>query len=68
MIDSRPFGGTCVLRGYHPKKVLVSTAEAIDTTQRMAGKGLRTHSVAIDWPEFVRFKRTGTGPAVDSRH
>ncbi len=63
VIDSRPFGGTCVLRGCHPKKMLVSAAEAIDATQRMAGKGLRTQGVAIDWPELMRFKRTETDPA-----
>jgi glutathione reductase (NADPH) len=63
VIDSRPFDGTCALRGCHPKKMLVSAAEAIDTTHRMAGKGLRTQGVAIDWPELMRFKRTDTDPA-----
>ncbi len=62
-IDSRPFGGTCALRGCHPKKMLVSAAEAIDATHRMAGKGLRTQGVSIDWPELMRFKRTDTDPA-----
>ena len=28
VIDSRPFGGTCALRGCDPKKVLVAAAEA----------------------------------------
>src|SRR5215471_10460803 len=63
VIDSRPFGGTCALRGCHPKKMLVSAAEVIDATARMAGKGVRTHSVAIDWQELQRFKRSETGPA-----
>jgi glutathione reductase (NADPH) len=27
VIDSRPFGGTCALRGCHPKKMLVSAAD-----------------------------------------
>ena len=31
VIDSRPFGGTCALRGCDPKKVLVGAAEAIDS-------------------------------------
>jgi glutathione reductase (NADPH) len=30
IIDYRPFGGTCALRGCDPKKVLVSAEEAID--------------------------------------
>ncbi len=29
IIDSRPFGGTCAVRGCDPKKVLVGAAEAI---------------------------------------
>ncbi len=28
VVDSRPFGGTCALRGCNPKKVLVAAAEA----------------------------------------
>jgi glutathione reductase (NADPH) len=27
VVDSRPFGGTCALRGCDPKKVLVGAAE-----------------------------------------
>jgi pyruvate/2-oxoglutarate dehydrogenase complex dihydrolipoamide dehydrogenase (E3) component len=30
VIDHLPFGGTCMLRGCDPKKVLVGAAEAID--------------------------------------
>ena len=29
VIDSRPFGGTCALRGCDPKKVLLAAAEAL---------------------------------------
>ena len=63
VIDARPFGGTCALRGCHPKKMLVSAAEVIDATARMAGKGVRTQNVAIDWQELMRFKRSETEPA-----
>ena len=62
VIDARPFGGTCALRGCHPKKMLVSAAQAIDAVHRMIGKGVRTHGVAMDWPELMRFKRTDTDP------
>jgi len=34
IVDSRPFGGTCALRGCDPKKVLVGAAEAMDWTRR----------------------------------
>ncbi|HUZ69252.1 MAG TPA: FAD-dependent oxidoreductase, partial [Candidatus Saccharimonadales bacterium] len=30
VIDSRPFGGTCQLRGCDPKKVLVGASELVD--------------------------------------
>lgn len=60
VIDSRPFGGTCALRGCDPKKVLVGVAEVIDWNRRMQGKGVRAQESCIDWPELMRFKRTFT--------
>jgi pyruvate/2-oxoglutarate dehydrogenase complex dihydrolipoamide dehydrogenase (E3) component len=39
VIDHRPFGGTCALRGCDPKKVLVSGAEAVDFARRMHKRG-----------------------------
>ncbi|HVA34241.1 MAG TPA: FAD-dependent oxidoreductase, partial [Candidatus Baltobacteraceae bacterium] len=30
VVDDRPFGGTCALRGCDPKKVLVAAAAAVD--------------------------------------
>lgn len=62
VIDSRPFGGTCALRGCHPKKMLVSAAEVMDANYRMAGKGVRTPNSAMDWPELMHFKRSDTEP------
>src|SRR5207237_3055482 len=38
VVDWRPFGGTCALRGCDPKKVLVGAAETLDRLQRMAKK------------------------------
>jgi glutathione reductase (NADPH) len=35
VVDSRPFGGTCDLRGCDPKKVLAGVAELIDWGRRM---------------------------------
>jgi glutathione reductase (NADPH) len=62
IVDSRPFGGTCALRGCDPKKVLVGAAEAIDWTRRMKGKGIQAEKLQIDWPELMRFKRSFTEP------
>src|SRR6267378_5289806 len=61
VIDSRPFGGTCALRGCDPKKVLVGAAEAIDHVSRMRGKGI-TGTPSIRWSELIAFKGTFTDP------
>jgi len=61
VIDFRPFGGTCTLRGCDPKKMLIGGAEALDHARRMHGKGV-TGDVQIDWPKLMAFKRTFTDP------
>ena len=59
VIDSRPFGGTCALRGCDPKKVLVGAAEVIDWVgRRMQGNGIRSGQVRIEWSRLVQFKRS----------
>src|SRR5713101_2702026 len=62
MIDKRPFGGTCALRGCDPKKVLVDAAAAVDAARLLSEKGVRPDNLAIDWAELIRFKRTFTDP------
>jgi glutathione reductase (NADPH) len=62
VIDSRPFGGTCQLRGCDPKKVLVGGAELVDWNRRMRGNGVSAGDLTIDWPDLMRFKRTFTDP------
>src|SRR5499433_2974099 len=66
IIDHRPFGGTCALRGCDPKKMLVSGAEAVDWARRMQGRGVKG-SVGIDWQELIAFKRTFTDPIPKKR-
>lgn len=65
-IDSRPFGGTCALRGCDPKKVLVGAAELIDWNHRMSGKGIQSDA-HIDWQQLMDFKRTFTEPVPENR-
>lgn len=67
IVDSRPFGGTCALRGCDPKKVLVGTAEVIDWVHRMEKKGVASKGVKIDWPALMRFKKTFTDPVAKAR-
>lgn len=61
VIDHRPFGGTCALRGCDPKKMLVSGEEGIDANIRMKGRGI-DGDLRIDWPALMAFKRTFTDP------
>src|SRR5260370_35440107 len=67
IIDSRPFGGTCALRGCDPKKVLVGATEVIERMRQMAGKGVSCNDVKIDWPGLIQFKRTFTQPVSADR-
>lgn len=61
VIDEKPFGGTCALRGCDPKKMLVGGAAVIDARQRMRGNGIAA-DIHIDWAELIRFKRGFTDP------
>jgi glutathione reductase (NADPH) len=74
VVDSRPFGGTCALRGCDPKKVLVGAAEVIDWNNRMKDKGIGNTSVKesnndihINWSDLMHFKRTFTEPVPKNR-
>jgi glutathione reductase (NADPH) len=67
IVDKRPFGGTCALRGCDPKKVLVGAAEAVDWARRMREKGIAGGEVRIDWPALMRFKRAFTGSVPERR-
>ena len=62
VVDSRPFGGTCALRGCVPKKILVAAAEAVHAARSLADKGVSAGDVVIDWPERMRVKRGVTDP------
>ena len=66
VIDHRPFGGTCALRGCDPKKMLVSGAEAIDLSRRMHGRGV-AGELRIDWTKLIAFKRSFTDPVPHKR-
>lgn len=65
VVDSRPYGGTCALRGCDPKKVLVGAAEVIDWQHRMSSKGIAGEA-RINWHDLMQFKRTFTEPMPDN--
>ncbi|MFL6727979.1 MAG: dihydrolipoyl dehydrogenase family protein [Sphingomicrobium sp.] len=66
IIDEKPFGGTCALRGCDPKKMLIGGVEATYRRWRMRDKGV-DGEVRIDWPDLIRFKRSFTN-AIPSEH
>ena len=66
VVDHRPFGGTCALRGCDPKKMLVSGEEAIDAARRMKSHGVEG-DLRIDWPTLMAFKRSFTDPIPDKQ-
>jgi glutathione reductase (NADPH) len=66
VIDEKPFGGTCALRGCDPKKMLVAGEEAVYAQRRMYGQGV-DGDLHIDWPGLIRFKRSFTDP-VPEKH
>lgn len=66
VIDHRPFGGTCALRGCDPKKMLVSGAEALDLSRRMRGRGV-AGDLRLDWKDLIAFKRSFTDPVPKKR-
>lgn len=65
VVDDRPYGGTCALRGCDPKKILLSAAEVSDAVRRLDGHGVNFEG-RIDWPDLMAFKRDFTEPI--SRH
>ena len=62
IVDKRPFGGTCALRGCDPKKVLVGAADVVKWARRMKGKGIATGDLHIEWHELMAYKKTFTEP------
>lgn len=66
VVDARPYGGTCALRGCDPKKVLVGGAQPVDWSRRMRGHGV-TGDVSIRWSDLMAFKRTFTDPVPEQR-
>ena len=65
VVDSRPFGGTCALRGCVPKKILVSAAEAVHAARDLATTGVPAGALTIDWPALTRFKHALVDPTTE---
>jgi glutathione reductase (NADPH) len=59
--DRREFGGTCLLRGCEPKKVLFSAAEVVERAGDQRGRG-PAGQLMLDWASLIAFKKTFTDP------
>jgi glutathione reductase (NADPH) len=55
LVDERPYGGTCALRGCQPKKYLVSNAEAVALAAHLVGRGILEAPVT-DWQSLQTLK------------
>ena len=55
IVDERPYGGTCALRGCQPKKYLVSNAEAVAMANHLVGQGIVAGS-KTDWQSLQALK------------
>ncbi len=67
VIDHRPFGGTCALRGCDPKKMLIAATEIVDGFERMGEIGTVQGEVRVDWAALQRHKRSFTDPVPGKR-
>lgn len=67
IVDHRPFGGTCALRGCDPKKMLLAATEAIDAFERMRAIDTVKGDLHIDWAALQRHKRSFTDPVPEKR-
>jgi len=67
VIDYRPFGGTCALRGCDPKKTLIMGAHVIDDIRRMTGRGVVAPEARVVWRDLMAFKRTFTDPVPENQ-
>ena len=54
VIESGPFGGTCLNRGCIPSKLLIHSADVMETIQRSELFGITAHVSAIDWDFIVK--------------
>jgi glutathione reductase (NADPH) len=56
VVEELRVGGTCVLRGCVPKKLLVYGSHLPEEIENMAGYGWRVEGVTHDWPALIATK------------
>ena len=53
IVESGPYGGTCVNRGCIPSKELIHSADVMETINRAADFGINAHVDSVDWTMIV---------------
>lgn len=53
VIDKGPFGGTCLNRGCVPSKMLIHSADVVETIQRAGLFGINAKITGIDWKRII---------------
>ena len=59
VIDERPYGGTCAMRGCQAKKYFVEAARVVEQARAMQGLGI-VGEPSIDWSALQKAKRAFT--------
>ncbi|MCH8900996.1 MAG: FAD-dependent oxidoreductase [Chloroflexi bacterium] len=54
VVESGPFGGTCLNRGCIPSKMLIHSADVVETIRRSELFGIKAEIAAIDWDFIVK--------------
>jgi glutathione reductase (NADPH) len=60
IVDCRPYGGTCAIRGCDSKKILVDASEYLDVKNRIPA--LIAKNPVINWDDLMKFKKSFTDP------
>ncbi|HLF55077.1 MAG TPA: dihydrolipoyl dehydrogenase [Candidatus Nanoarchaeia archaeon] len=53
IVESGPFGGTCLNRGCIPSKMLIYSAEVAETIQRSKLFGIKSKITGLNWKQLV---------------
>jgi dihydrolipoamide dehydrogenase len=53
LVEHGPFGGTCLNRGCIPSKMLIHSADVMETIQRAELFGIKAKVSAVDWDRIV---------------
>ncbi|UCD35634.1 MAG: NAD(P)/FAD-dependent oxidoreductase, partial [Nitrospiraceae bacterium] len=56
IIEKKEVGGTCALWGCVPKKILLTGAEIVHFSRRMAAAGINTGPSVLSWQELMTYK------------